>query len=104
MMCGSWSTYVHRQAIKGAHDRDQWSRNGPPGIAGDLQRTESFEQGLEHDADLSPGQRGTEAVVGATASEGDVIVRRSPHVKGEWIVEDILVPVGGGMPERDQVT
>src|SRR5882724_9828346 len=62
-------------------------------------RVDLAEQGLER----GPGQRGTQTEVRPAAAEGDVRVRAAQDVEAERVVEDVLVPVAGAVPQHDVI-
>ena len=59
---------------------------------------------LEHRLDLHLGERGAQAVVRAATAERDVLVGRARHVEAVRVGEDVLVAVGGAVPDGDLLT
>src|SRR6266446_5736907 len=74
-------------------------RTQPRHGSGQLDVGQPAQELFEHDLDLEAGEVGAETEV-VTDAEGEVVVRVAAHVEAVGVREDLLVPVGGDVPQR----
>jgi len=71
-----------------------------PDFTGQIEVAQPVQYLLDHHFEFQPGQAGAQAeMLGIT--EGQVIIRGARDVEPIGIGEDLLITIGGGVPNRD---